>query len=158
MADEEAADKHDVAAMRGGPNGPSPEAPSSVPDETLDAIDDLEALLQDRHGMAARPTAAPARDIESDGQYTIPLLNEVVLPGQTDAAEPLDAPPELSPMAQRLFDRLASEIDVIVQTGVEDALKAAAKDIRKRVRNHVAIVLPEILDELSQGDHDDPML
>ncbi|MEM7407764.1 MAG: hypothetical protein AAF458_20910 [Pseudomonadota bacterium] len=157
MADDESANKHGITEADGHPPGvaaPGAE-PSPVPDETLDAIDSLEALLQDRHGMASAHTDS---DMESDGQYTIPLLNEVVLPGQTETAELPDPPPELSPMAQRLFDRLASEIDVIVQTGVEDALKAAAKDIRKRVRNHVAIVLPEILDELSQGDQDDPML
>ena len=75
-----------------------------------------------------------------------------MLPGVDDESEP---PPELSPMARRLFDRLASEIDVIVQTGVDDALKAAARDIRQRVKDHVAIVLPEILDELSHDDSDD---
>ena len=62
---------------------------------------------------------------------------------------------ELSPSARRLFDRLASEIDVIVQSGVDEALKAAAKNIRSKVKQHVAIVLPEILDELANEDEDD---
>ena len=102
------------------------------------------------------PADARAR-VENDGQYTIPLSSDVARSGQI-GPDPEREPPKLSPQAQRLFDRLASEIDVIVQTGVDDALKAAARDIRKRVKDHVSIVLPEILDELSHADDDDPML
>ena len=123
-------------------------------DEALGAIDALEALLETRHGMPSEPASVASTPIEHEGQYTIPLLNEVVLPGHRAALEE-SPPPELSPMARRLFDRLASEIDVIVQTGVDDALKAAARDIRQRVKDHVAIVLPEILDELSHDDSDE---
>ena len=87
----------------------------------------------------------------------MPLLDEVVVPGdEMVGLPPTVTPADLSPVAQRLFDRLASEIDVIVQTGVDDALKAAAKNIRARVKQHVAIVLPEILDELSQEDEPNP--
>lgn len=130
----------------------APRASSTDNDGALDAIDDLETLLSERHGMPAKA----GERVELDGQYTIPLLNEVVRQGQEDI-DPGRPPPTLSPQAQRLFERLASEIDVIVQTGVDDALKAAARDIRKRVKDHVSIVLPEILDELSHAD-DDPML
>tara|TARA_B100000676_G_scaffold301846_1_gene349638 strand:- start:993 stop:1439 length:447 start_codon:yes stop_codon:yes gene_type:complete len=136
-------------------NTPSPEAQNEDADDALSAIDDLEALLSERHGMPA-PADARAR-VENDGQYTIPLSSDVARPGQI-GPDPDREPPKLSPQAQRLFDRLASEIDVIVQTGVDDALKAAARDIRKRVKDHVSIVLPEILDELSHSDDDDPML
>ena len=128
-------------------------------DDALSAIDNLEALLSERHGMPG-PAAVGGR-VEHDGQYTIPLLNDVVRTGQVPPGpgpDPDREPPKLSPQAQRLFDRLASEIDVIVQTGVDDALKAAARDIRKRVKDHVSIVLPDILDELSHADDDDPML
>jgi hypothetical protein len=135
------------------PSTTAPDSAAAASEQALHAIDDLEALLEARHGMPAQqqPTRLLA-PVERDGQYTIPLLNEAVLPGVDDESEP---PPELSPMARRLFDRLASEIDVIVQTGVDDALKAAARDIRQRVKDHVAIVLPEILDELSHDDSDD---
>jgi hypothetical protein len=140
----------------------------NVPDQTLSALDDLESLLSDKHDLphpqagtntVLVPVVDPRSELEAahasefgvelDGQYTIPLLEDVVKPGHTT---PLDAPIRLSPVAQRLFERLASEIDVIVQTGVDDALKAAARDIRKRVKQHVAIVLPEILDELANED------
>ena len=143
----------------------------NAPDQTLSALDDLESLLSDKHDLPEAPDGAPVlsvpvidphaaagapsageHGIEHDGQYTIPLLEDVVKPGLSMPPVASDPPVTLSPMAQRLFDRLASEIDVIVQTGVDDALKAAARDIRKRVKQHVAIVLPEILDELANGD------
>ena len=122
---------------------------------TLAALDTLEEMLADRKPDEAETYSSPR--MEQDGQYNIPLLDEVVLPGdETVGLPPTVSPADLSPVAQRLFDRLASEIDVIVQTGVDDALKAAAKNIRARVKQHVAIVLPEILDELSQEDEPNP--
>jgi hypothetical protein len=138
--------------------GTTEEADVSMADETLAALDTLEDMLTTRDEAHAAPAnSAPEPPlIESDGQYSIPLLDDVVLPGMPDIErQAMDhSPVNLSPMAQRLFDRLASEIDVIVQTGVDDALKAAAKNIRARVKQHVAIVLPEILDELSHEDNE----
>jgi hypothetical protein len=141
---------------RPAPVESSAEAESKHPghaDDTLSALNLLEEMLKERQG--GPPTLPPAEPlIESDGQLNIPLLDEVLLPGFEDIERPFpDVPPVvLSPVAQRLFDRLASEIDVIVQTGVDEALKAAAKNIRARVKQHVSIVLPEILDELSHED------
>ena len=58
-------------------------------------------------------------------------------------------PPSLDPEVYRhLVDRLANEIDVIVQTGTEEAMQRAAADIAARVREHVAIILPEVIEEL----------
>lgn len=58
-------------------------------------------------------------------------------------------PPSLDPEVYRhLIDRLANEIDVIVQTGTEEAMQRAAVDIAARVREHVAIILPEVIEEL----------
>ena len=58
-------------------------------------------------------------------------------------------PPSLDPKVYRhLIDRLANEIDVIVQTGTEEAMRRAATDIAARVREHVAIILPEVIEEL----------
>ena len=47
-----------------------------------------------------------------------------------------------------LIDRLENEIDVIVQAGAEEAMQRAAADIAARVREHVAITLPEVIEEL----------
>ena len=58
-------------------------------------------------------------------------------------------PPSLDPEIYRhLIDRLANEIDVIVQTGTEEAMQRAAADIAARVREHVAIILPEVIEEI----------
>lgn len=58
-------------------------------------------------------------------------------------------PPSLDPEVYRhLIDRLANEIDVIVQTGTEEAMQRAAAEIAARVREHVAIILPEVIEEL----------
>ena len=63
-----------------------------------------------------------------------------------------DAPtPVLAPEQYRhLVNRLANEIDVLVQAGAEEAVRAAAQDIADKVRKHVAIVLPEIIEELTR--------
>ena len=59
------------------------------------------------------------------------------------------SPPVLEPEAYRhLVDRLVNEIDVIVQTETENELRRVATDIADKVRDHVAIVLPEVLLEL----------
>ena len=58
-------------------------------------------------------------------------------------------PPVLPPEAYRhLVDRLANEIDVIVQTETEKAMRRVAADVIGKVGEHVAIVLPEIIEEL----------
>ena len=58
-------------------------------------------------------------------------------------------PPALDPEVYRhLIDRLANEIDVIIQTGTEEAMERAAAEIAARVREHVAIILPEVIEEL----------
>ncbi len=120
-------------------------------------------------------------------QYTIPLLNDVVIPGigitPRDPAEAeskahglvpeqldqaammaqLTGPPaatgageftepELDEAAlrRRLADRLASEVEVIVQACLEVAVSNACDEIRVQVRNHLDIILPEIVDDMLQ--------
>ena len=90
-------------------------------------------------------------DIVSD--ETLPPIDDlvpdpavVVPPGERYGDAP---PPSLDPEVYRhLIDRLENEIDVIVQTGTEEAMRRAAADIAARVRAHVAIILPEVIEEL----------
>ncbi|NKC16916.1 MAG: hypothetical protein GKR94_33390 [Gammaproteobacteria bacterium] len=119
-------------------------------DEALNALGALEEILDSRKDLVGDGVAT------NDGQYTIPLLDEVLRPGYSAGRNAEQVMLELSPRAQQLFDRLASEIDVIVQSGVDEALKAAAKHIRAKIKQHVAIVLPEILDELTHQAYDSP--
>ena len=61
-----------------------------------------------------------------------------------------DAPPP-SPdpgVYRHLIERIANEIDVIVQTGTEEAMQRAAVEIAARVREHLAITLPEVIGEI----------
>jgi hypothetical protein len=48
-----------------------------------------------------------------------------------------------------LVARIANEIEVIVQSRIEAALQSATDDIRQQVKNHIEIMLPEILDEMT---------
>ena len=104
------------------------------------------------------PAASPEREPLPLGFEFVP--DEPVPPiGALDLEDP-DAgpggerygdapPPSLAPEVYRhLIDRLANEIDVIVQTGTEEAMQRAAVDIAARVREHVAIILPEVIEEL----------
>lgn len=61
-----------------------------------------------------------------------------------------DAPaPSPDPGVYRhLIERIANEIDVIVQTGTEEAMQRAAVEIAARVREHLAITLPEVIGEI----------
>lgn len=125
--------------------------PEAAP--ALDAVPELEAAPE-----AEGPAAPLARE-------TLPLGFEFIpddpLPrlGDLDFGPPDggpggerygDAPPPaLDPEVYRhLIDRLANEIDVIIQTGTEEAMERAAAEIAARVREHVAIILPEVIEEL----------
>ena len=128
------------------------------------AINTLEELLEGRGGENPDSPPHPGDALPAeDGQYSIPMLDDVVVPGAELDDDPL-VDDEVSPpralleraLAEKLVERLASEIAVIVETGVEEALRDAGEEIMGRVRNHLDIVLPEILDELSHYDPRDP--
>ena len=120
------------------------------------ALNDLEQILE---SSGTEPTPTPPGPGLLGDQYTIPLLDDVVAPGAiTD--EELDEN-VLAPSRNRLLSleddadcqnvikRLSSEIEVIVQAGLENALEHAKKDITEQVKRHVTIILPEILDEIA---------
>ena len=141
------------------------------------AISELEHVLSERHGVETGLTSVRETTTRSDptipatAQYSIPLLDEVVVPGSGSpgasgprAPRPealVDHTVELQALAagagayRAIFERLASEIEVIVQAGVDEALRDAARAIRRRVNEHIEIILPEILDELSRKQRGD---
>lgn len=146
----------------------------SMIDETLHhALSDLEQILEQRQGTAepenAEQRTGEALVDEDTDQYTIPLLDEVVRPGTepqvslppVSATQPQavldsashdelhdDSEPALR---RRLAERLASEIEIITQDRIEAALEKAHEEIRAQVRNHLDIILPEVVEELSQA-------
>lgn len=125
-----------------------------------DALSDLERMLE-RHGDSEHGPGSGASGPEHEGEsYTIPLLDEVVIPGPGVAEFPPD-PAHLAAQTEhpaqdeatrrlRLATRLASEIEVIVQDRLEEAMERARDEIREQVRNHMDIILPEIVEEMLQ--------
>ena len=105
----------------------------------------------------AEETAAPLEhgplplDFEFIPDAPVPPIGDLDLDSPADGPDRErygDAPPpSLDPEVYRhLIDRLANEIDVIVQTGTEEAMQRAAVEIAARVREHVAIILPEVIE------------
>jgi hypothetical protein len=149
------------------------------------AISELENVLTGHTNMpqalaaiagAALTADEPEGEPDRSKQYSIPLLDEVVVVGAANhdnATVPIegsseeaytgliDHGPEFEALRasagqyRPIFERLASEIEIIVQAGVDDAVKAAARSIRRRVNEHIEIVLPEILDELARKNRSD---
>jgi hypothetical protein len=138
-----------------GPSKPKPASPRAAEESLNEALNDLEKILQqqeDASAAADEPTSTAAGQ-----QYDIPLLNDVIVPedGAVEApAEPYEPPtappgsPEYDEASRLLVARIASEIEVIVQSCIEAALENATVEIRRQVKNHIEIMLPEILDEI----------
>ncbi len=126
-----------------------------------EALSGLEQILE--HRQAGRDEATQAdvdapQAVQTDPQYTIPLLHDVVVPGNDEApgqvtgesdVEALESGVVEAEACRKLSERLANEIEVIVQARVETAVQEAAEDIREQVRNHLEIMLPEIIEELN---------
>ncbi len=131
-------------------------------EETLsEALSGLEQILEHRHRVrreTGKPAGKAPQSAPADLQYTIPLLHDVVVPGDDgpagqvadhDNGEPPEPGVEEAETCRNLVERLANEIEVIVQARVETAVQEAAEDIREQVRNHLEIMLPEIIEELN---------
>jgi hypothetical protein len=136
--------------------------PSAAEESLTDALNGLEQILEQRQRAPAavpKPDTKQPNRASSDAQYTIPLLHDVVVPGVDDAAGRIaeSGPggdmraPEVDDeeACQKLAERLANEIEVIVQARVEAAVGEATREIREQVRNHLEIMLPEIIEELN---------
>jgi hypothetical protein len=141
-----------------GPSKPKPASPRAAEESLNQALNDLEKILdlqKDASAATDDPTPTPAGQ-----QYDIPLLNDVIVPedGEMGAPagpyEPPTAPPgspEYDDASRLLVARIASEIEVIVQSRIEAALEKATVEIRQQVKNHIEIILPEILEEIIQN-------
>ena len=123
-----------------------------------DALNDLEQILQKRR-PSADAGSRPSSEVSSRQQYDIPLLHDMVVPGKEVTGAPpagheRPEPPkpgsaEYEEACRLLVARIANEIEVIVQSRIEAALESATDEIRKQVKNHIEIMLPEILDEMT---------
>jgi hypothetical protein len=141
----------------GNADEPDPARRDAIEESLNEALSDLERMLQ-RHRDGGE--SAPPEPTDDGEQFTIPLLDEVVVPGVpvpdidlADGSSEDDVPlvDDEPALRRRLAARLASEIEVIVQDRMEAALAQAREEIREQVRNHMDIILPEIVDELTQA-------
>jgi len=135
--------------------------PSAAEESLSDALNGLERILEHRRATphaAKAPRAEQADAAPTDAQYTIPLLHDVVVPGGDAAGGQMDVKSASASVAaevdddeayRKLAERLANEIEVIVQARVEEALQEASNDIREQVRKHLEIMLPELVEELN---------
>ena len=128
--------------------GPAPDAapePEAVP-----ALDDVHEAEGPAAPLSREPLSLGFEFIPDDPIPRIGDLDLGPLDGDPGGERYGDAPPPaLDPEVYRhLIDRLANEIDVIIQTGTEEAMERAAAEIAARVREHVAIILPEVIEEL----------
>ena len=139
------------------PNPPRGDASESL----NDALDSLEDMLDRHDGRAPRESAAEEDMLPEDGddeedgddaQYSIPLLNDIVTPPRLHAVPMPQAMPsdgdDYAEAVTRMAARLSSEIDVIVQSAVDEAIDLLRRDIGERLREHLDITLPEVLEEL----------
>ena len=55
-------------------------------------------------------------------------------------------------LTHKVAERLASELEVITQACLEESLEHVAAEVRRRIRAHIAIVLPEILEEMAREE------
>jgi hypothetical protein len=100
-----------------------------------EALNGLEQILEHRQARrpeAEQPEVLPPEDANADPQYTIPLLHDVVVPGSDEAPDAITEHGDADPL----------------EAGVEQA-QAYHEDIREQVRNHLEIMLPEIIEELN---------
>jgi hypothetical protein len=123
-----------------------------------EALNDLEQILE-KQRPSADSTERQAAETRPGQQYDIPLLDNVIMPGRGVAETPsadnsAPEPPgpgsaEYEQACRLLVARIANEIEVIVQSRIEAALQSATDEIRQQVKNHIEIMLPEILDEIT---------
>ena len=144
--------------------------PDQGPDGPLnDALDQLESMLDPGRGSSAEmdPVVEASPQPAGDEGYSIPLLEDVVVPGTApeaatgegtrtagssgDSRACDDRVTTLDDLhCQRMVaERLASEIEVIVGARIEAAVQQASEEIRRQVMQHIQIMLPEILADLT---------
>ncbi len=129
-----------------------------------EALDDLEHMLGPGSvpapGTSTPPTARATHDASRDPDAAgisspPPAKREAPpRPGEPDEASGIDTwDPGLYRMAA---ERLASEVEIIMNTRLQATLADLGEDLRRDIRNHIEIVLPEIVATLADADGDIP--
>lgn len=123
-----------------------------------EALDDLESML----GPGGIPAAAPHGATAARTPYRDPGREEPAdpdsRPGEVSGIVPRSAAPYAAgeagdPLLYRLAaQRLASEVEIILNARLESALERLGEELRRDLENHIDIVLPEIVSALFDAD------
>ncbi len=139
----------------------------TTPEKNLDsALDALQGILESRHVVPDRPPTQPDPPplaFSESSQGTLPLLDDVVIPGgllDEETSDLTDDEPGVEPLEEMppyadLLSRLGSELEIIIENCVDEALSQARQDLMVRIKNHLDIVLPEILYQLTRRNDGD---
>lgn len=139
----------------------------AAPEKNLDsALDALQGILESRHVVPDRPPAEPDPPplaFSESSRSTLPLLDEVVIPGgllDEEISDFTDDEPGVEPLEEMppysdLLSRLGSELEIIIENCVDEALSQARQDLMVQIKNHLDIVLPEILYQLTRRNDED---
>ena len=146
--------------MNQGPDSEKRDDGNAADAPLHEALDDLESML----GPGGRPAAGPRETPPGRAPYAASRAGEAAapdaMPGMTPplagtpavplgAAEPGPPDPELYRLTAR---RLSSELEIIVNARLEAALERLGEELRRELRNHIEIVLPEIVSTLAAAD------
>lgn len=125
-----------------------------TPESLNEALDALAELLErtSAEGGTSESAGGDTDAGDEEGSFSIPLLEDVVDPDQEGPqAEPAVSREEIY---RRLVDRLTNEVEIIVQTGLDEAVGDARRRILAQIREHIEIILPEVLEELARTRSD----
>ena len=125
-----------------------------------EALDDLEHMLEPGGIPVAGQAATPADRAALPASRLRETTASEVPPEETLEAPHRPASP-VGPVGTEAWDtalyrmsaeRLASELEIIMNARLESALVRLGEDLRRDLRNHIEIVLPEIVATLADDD------
>ena len=147
--------------MSRNPDGDDQDAGSGTDVPLNEALDDLEDIL------GPRGKSTSGRNVAPDDRGSHPASRPE---GPADGEAPADATLGGAPHARAehardaldgtwdralyrmTAERLASELEIIMNARLEAALAHVGEDLRRELRNHIEIVLPEIVSTLADDD------
>ena len=146
--------------MNQNPGGDDDDAAGGGDAPLHEALDDLEHMIGPGGIPVTGRSVAPAGRVPHDALQAPetagfgPPMGESAgaplrpaEPADTTGAEGWD--PTLYRMAA---ERLASELEIIMNARLEAALARLGEDLRRELQNHIEIVLPEIVSTLADDD------
>ena len=122
-----------------------------------EALDNLEDMLGP-HGATtpgskdAPPGVAPRTGPESDPAFELGFPPEGALEDPLAPVRGAEEESWDSALYQATAQRLASELEIIMNARLEAALARVGEEIRREVENHIEIVLPEIVSSLAASE------